>query len=144
MQSIRNFLKKSKQILKKLLMYLKSIIEDQIIFFTIILILISFLSFAFGRLSKIQEQKIPIGFEIINLDQVKNNSVLGFNNLNKEITKNNNLEIKNFVVSKNGKSYHFPWCAGAQQISEKNKIYFTTREQAESAGYKPAKNCKGL
>ena len=49
-----------------------------------------------------------------------------------------------FVGSKNGTVYHFPWCPGAQQIKEENKIYFNSREEAEKAGYRPAKNCPGL
>ena len=48
------------------------------------------------------------------------------------------------VASKNGQKYHFPWCAGASQISEKNKIWFNSYEEAQKAGYTPASNCKGL
>jgi len=49
-----------------------------------------------------------------------------------------------FVASKNGSVYHYPWCPGAQQIKEENKIYFDSKEEAEKAGYRPAKNCPGL
>ncbi len=49
-----------------------------------------------------------------------------------------------YVASKTGKSYHLPWCAGAKQIKEENKIYFSTKAEAEAAGYAPAKNCKGI
>jgi len=48
------------------------------------------------------------------------------------------------VASRNGTKYHFPWCAGAQQISEANKIWFESAEEARRAGYTPAGNCKGL
>lgn len=48
------------------------------------------------------------------------------------------------VASKSGKKYHFPWCGGAKQISEKNKIFFKSIEDARKAGYLPASNCKGL
>lgn len=48
------------------------------------------------------------------------------------------------VASKSGKKYHFPWCSGAKQISPKNKITFNSTEEARSAGYTPASNCKGL
>lgn len=50
----------------------------------------------------------------------------------------------NVVASKNGTKYHFPWCAGAAQISEKNKITFASAKEAQEAGYTPASNCKGL
>lgn len=49
-----------------------------------------------------------------------------------------------YVASKSGKSYHLPWCAGAKQIKESNKIYFASKAEAEAAGYSPAKNCKGI
>jgi hypothetical protein len=49
-----------------------------------------------------------------------------------------------YVASKNGTKYHLPWCAGAKQISVQNKIFFTTKGEAEAAGYTPAANCKGI
>lgn len=48
------------------------------------------------------------------------------------------------VASKTGQSYHLPWCPGAKAISESNRIWFDSAEEAKAAGYKPAKNCKGL
>lgn len=48
------------------------------------------------------------------------------------------------VASRNGSVYHFPWCAGAGQISPQNLISFATEEAARVAGYGPSKNCKGL
>jgi hypothetical protein len=48
------------------------------------------------------------------------------------------------VASKGGKKYHFPWCAGAAQIAEKNKIWFDSYEEAQRAGYSAATNCQGL
>lgn len=48
------------------------------------------------------------------------------------------------VASKSGSKYHFPWCAGASQIKEENKIWFNSIEEARTAGYTPAGNCKGL
>jgi hypothetical protein len=49
-----------------------------------------------------------------------------------------------YVASKSGTKYHLPWCAGAQQIKEENKVYFSSKEEAENAGYTPASNCKGI
>lgn len=48
------------------------------------------------------------------------------------------------VASKTGKKYHFPWCSGATQIADKNKIWFSSYEEAQRAGYTKATNCKGL
>ena len=49
-----------------------------------------------------------------------------------------------FVASKNGKYYYLPTCSGAKKIALKNKITFPDKQSAETAGLKPAKNCKGL
>lgn len=47
-----------------------------------------------------------------------------------------------YVASKTGTKYHLPTCGGAKQIKEENKVWFTTKEEAEGAGYTPAANCK--
>lgn len=48
------------------------------------------------------------------------------------------------VASKNGTKYYFPGCAGAERISEANKVWFVSPAAAAAAGYAPAANCKGL
>jgi len=48
------------------------------------------------------------------------------------------------VASKNGTKYHFPWCSGARTMSDANKVWFDSEENARAAGYTPAGNCKGL
>ena len=48
------------------------------------------------------------------------------------------------VASKSGTKYHLTTCPGAGRIKEENKIYFSTTNEAEAAGYTPAANCKGL
>ncbi len=58
-------------------------------------------------------------------------------------TANQKLQGK-YVASKNGKSYHLPWCPGARSIKEENKIWFNSKEEAARAGFKPAGNCPGL
>lgn len=49
-----------------------------------------------------------------------------------------------YVGSKNGTKYHLPWCSGAKNIKEENKIWFGSKEDAASKGYSPASNCKGI
>ena len=48
------------------------------------------------------------------------------------------------VASKTGSKYHFPWCPGAAQIAEANRVQFASVAAARAAGYQPAANCKGL
>ncbi|MDB9944483.1 hypothetical protein OAD26_00590, partial [bacterium] len=60
------------------------------------------------------------------------------------ITEEEKTDTDTVVGSINGTKYHLPWCPGAQQMKEENKIVFETQEQAREAGYTPAGNCKGL
>lgn len=49
-----------------------------------------------------------------------------------------------YVASRTGQNYYFPWCAGAQSIATDNQRWFATEAAAQKAGYRPAKNCRGL
>lgn len=49
-----------------------------------------------------------------------------------------------YVAARGGTAYYLPTCAASKRITEKNKIWFETRAEAEKFGYKPAKNCPGL
>ena len=49
-----------------------------------------------------------------------------------------------FVASTQGTKYHLSWCASAKSISDANKIFFSSRSEAEEAGYEPASNCKEI
>lgn len=107
-------------------------------FVPIVIILIATIAFALGRISGLQEKREPVRVISGNSPQgeVKGESIKG------ETGENNPANI--VVASKNGTKYHYPWCAGAKQISEKNKITFNSIEEARAQGYTPASNCKGL
>ena len=49
-----------------------------------------------------------------------------------------------FVASSRGKTYYFPWCSGALSIRSDSQIWFANEAEAQRAGYKPSKSCKGL
>ena len=49
-----------------------------------------------------------------------------------------------FVASKSGTKYYLPSCAGAERISEANKVWFVSASAASAAGYSPAANCEGI
>ena len=48
------------------------------------------------------------------------------------------LKIKG---NKNSMIYHLPSCASYDKISDRNVVWFRTKEEAESAGYRMARNC---
>ncbi len=45
-------------------------------------------------------------------------------------------------ASINGKTYTFYWCGGSNNISEKNKIYFTDEQNAKNSGRVLSKLCQ--
>lgn len=111
--------------------------------FTILLIiLVGLAGFALGRLSAQEEQKPTVRFE--SWETAQEASVTRVERSEKEGEEQAAPAPGSVVVSKNGKAYHAPWCPGAKQISDKNKVWYESPELAESAGYRPAGNCKGL
>jgi len=100
-------------------------------FLILVIILVAVIAFGLGRLSKIEEARVPVRIETAEFGKVSGSSV----SINAAAV---------FVASRQGSKYHFPWCSGAQRIKESNKISFNSREDAERAGYTPAANCKGL
>ena len=117
-----------------------------------VILLVGIGSFGLGRLSIIWPQKEPI--EITSwgnpLEEGSKASEAAGNAQNSPTTPLKQAAVVNaitegkYVASRRGTSYHYPWCSGAKQIKEENKIYFNTKEEAEKAGYRPAGNCKGL
>ena len=45
-------------------------------------------------------------------------------------------------ASINGKTYTFSWCQGANVITDKNKIYFRTENEAQDSGRTLSKLCQ--
>ena len=88
-------------------------------------LLIALIGFGLGRLSYLVQNKPPITVEDQLVEEQTANAAV-------------------FVASKNGAYYYLPDCSGVQKIKEENKIWFSSRDEAESIGYKPAANCPGL
>jgi len=117
----------------------------------IVIIALSFSSFFLGKMSVGEERNSALGIREVDLTY----SVEEFQALQEKDIKSglSGAEVKGdstqitrgaVVASKNGKKYHYPWCGGAKNMKESNKIYFNSIAEARSAGYEPAKNCKGL
>ena len=116
---------------------IKSLLEDQAVFTSILLILVAITSFCLGRQSMTEKtisEQVPTSFSI------QNNPSAGDA---PQIMEKNEAEAR-YVASKNGQVYHLLICPGAKQIKDTNKIYFDTKEEAEAAGLRPAANCKGI
>ena len=53
-----------------------------------------------------------------------------------------NISEQQYVASKNSEIFHYQWCEWAKKISEENKIYFKTYNEALETGKRPCKICK--
>jgi hypothetical protein len=96
----------------------------------IIIVLVGLGGFGLGRLSSANEEG-SAAVQIVNQEASVSSATI--------------RETSGVLVgSINGSKYHFPWCPGAKQMKEENKVWFDSVEEAERAGYTPAANCKGL
>ncbi len=56
-------------------------------------------------------------------------------------TSTNNEALPAYIGNKNSKVLHKPTCGSVSEMTDKNKVSFNTREEAEKAGYKPCGSC---
>lgn len=115
-------------------------IIKQNIFLIFLIVLIAFLSFQLGRISKTAGQPIKIEkASIREIFQPDANIRIDANNADRGVEK---VDFR-VVASKKSTSgkYHFLWCPGAKQIKEENKIFFNSEKEAISGGYALAGNC---
>ncbi len=132
---------------------------DSRYFVAVCLVLVAITAFVLGRLSKIEGMREPVRV----YGAAGNNSLPASSNIppsppyikrgtETRVGTNTSGEVMGastnsselVVASKNGTKYHYPWCAGAKQIADKNKITFNSFAEARASGYTPASNCKGL
>ncbi len=120
------------------------------LYVALVIFLVGIGSFGLGRLSVIWPEKQPLRVEYPpptgkgTLNRQTNRAKVGIPTASSKQAAIIESGKGTYVASKNGSAYHFPWCPGAQKIKDANKIWFTTKEEAEAKGYKPAGNCPGL
>lgn len=119
---------------------IKLITSDDTFYTTILLVLVAVASFGLGRHSVEEE---VINFNTIETDRANTKSAGPINQDSNYEALSTTTEIQ-YVASKNSNKYHLPWCSGAKRISEANKVYFSSKEEATAAGYLPASNCEGI
>ena len=104
-------------------------------FVPILIILVGFASFGLGRLSVTGDAAPPVRILGTESKYPEEGQAAGAGQ---------SLASGAVVGSRNSDKYHFPWCSGAQRISEANKVTFASAAEARAAGYTPAANCEGL
>jgi hypothetical protein len=122
-------------------------------FIPVIIVLIAVIAFCLGRVSGLQDKKPAVKVisggtgqtNSVSVTQQKISASTGaLQNTAAVSASANTNQSEQVVASKNSTKYHYPWCAGAKQISPQNLITFDSIEAARAAGYTPASNCKGL
>ncbi len=125
----------------------KGILKNTDYLLTALIVVVSLISFALGRLSV--EREI-VGKNDAYAQFYSGNGGNTLISTSAPMTSGEEMNIasptaaQGYVASKSGTKYHLPWCGSAKQIKEENKIWFATKEEAERAGYSPASNCKGI
>lgn len=103
------------------------------LFLALVIVLVALLSFGIGRLTGGGKGE-PVRIEY-------DANLSGSNQSSSVINAVTNSR-EGIVASKNSDKYHYSYCPGAKQISEKNLVTFTSAESAEASGYTLASNCK--
>ena len=106
----------------------------------LIVILVGLISFELGRLSKNSPNE-GIKVEYPNQDQGAD-ATLSINSQNQSPTFSGINNSKSFFASSRGQKYYPLGCSAGKSIKEINRIYFTTREEAEKAGYELSSSCR--
>lgn len=128
---------------------LKCWLENDLVFFICLVVLISIGAFALGRYSVL---KIPSGgggvasVAMSYTTQGSTSPTVPLDALapDKADTAAPALPASSMevVASKKGTKYHLPTCPGALQIKSENKIVFPSEQAAKAAGLERAANCK--
>jgi len=110
----------------------------------VIVILVGLSSFELGRLSKGSGSSgIKIEYDReVNLQQASAISATNYSNILQNDKTSVSPSGKNFFASSRGSKYYPVGCAGGKSIKQENRVYFTTKEDAERAGYELSSSCK--
>lgn len=115
-------------------------VEETPIFLSLLIILVAFASFGLGRLSLLEEKKVPVRIENTILEKNVNETAKN-ERVENIIINDSQSDLTKVFASKNGTKYYYTWCGGISRISEQNKVAFSSSKDAESAGYTIAANC---
>jgi hypothetical protein len=94
----------------------------------IIVFLVALASFGLGRLSALESSRPPVSITQTGAAGAARTLPLG----------------GQYVAARGGSVYYYPWCSGATKILLQNQVWFSSEKDAQKAGYRAAKNCKGL
>jgi hypothetical protein len=135
---------------------LKSLIQNDQVFYSFLIILVGITSFGLGRMSA-EESALALStprVELIEPVLFDNTAKPSTEQIKPQSKSPESMQINSeqigqttaivVVGSRTGARYHLPSCPGAKQIKPENLVTFSSVKQAEAAGYTPAANCAGL
>lgn len=126
-------------ILSYMLIKIKSFLgtrDGQNIAIILVIILVAIASFILGRFSLSETKTTVLDTSVSAVPQIPisgSQSTPSIQNVS---------SMGPFVASRNGTKYYTKDCSGARRIKPENLISFTTKEQAEQAGYTWSSTCK--
>jgi len=124
---------------------LKLYLQNDQIFYALVVILVGLASFGLGRASVSGIVGIaPATVIVSSTKDVPLPKTLTSKPNDTALTASLEKTAESVVASKSGTKYHLSNCPGAKQIKAENLISFPSRASAEAAGYTPAANCPGL
>jgi len=119
----------------------KSIIVDESIFLSILMILVGVISFGLGRHSLAVPTSVG---QVAGVALAPEPFILSTHTDSNVGTETVTAGTQRLVASQSGSRYHLLDCPSVSQIKESNKVFFATAAEAEAAGYTKAANCPGL
>ena len=122
---------------------IKAILSEDNVFYVLLILMIGLTSFGLGRWSMSGESAMVQPASIVMSESSRPVSNAWSAGAEADASASAATSGQ-YVASKNGSKYHLPWCPGAKQMKEENKIWFNSKEEAISKGYTAAANCPGL
>jgi hypothetical protein len=132
--------------MKKIKLFLESE-KGKDVLVIIIVILVGLGSFELGRLSvqnSSQGQNIDSGGQYNGQGNTDNSTQTSFKSTNTDIASSVPMQAdgKTFFASSKGTKYYSTSCSAGKTIKPENKVWFTTGEEAEKAGYTLSSACQ--
>lgn len=113
---------------------IKQFVQDDRVFYSILLILIAVTAFGLGRQSILSSTVSATDNEPERRVELVQPAAI--------IESFESTAAEEVVASKNGTRYYYPHCPGIERINDENKVTFTSVATAEAAGYTLALQCE--
>ncbi len=124
---------------------LKQLLQDNAVFYSLIVTLTAVLAFGLGRASLESNTQVA-GLQRLPDFYLETNdmSLLDGGTVSSAAptaVTEPSVQNQNFVASKTGKRYYPTSCSGVSRIKDTNRVYFASEPAAMAAGYSRAANC---